>query len=126
MTPEVFEPCDPASLAAKLKWANGEGLAIAIRGAGTKQTWGAASSRTDVVLSTLGLNAPIDHVAGDLVATVPAGAALHAVNDVLRRERVKVELGSNGDADRTARHGQCHVHKTTCRCYGDRCGLAGT
>jgi glycolate oxidase FAD binding subunit len=87
MTPEVFEPCDAASLAAKLKWANGEGLAIAIRGAGTKQTWGAPSSRTDVVLSTLGLNTPIDHVAGDLVATVPAGAALDTVNDVLRRER---------------------------------------
>ena len=87
MTPEVFEPCDAASLAAKLKWANGEGLAIAIRGAGTKQTWGAPSSRTDVVLSTLGLNTPIDHVAGDLVATVPAGAALDSINDLLRREK---------------------------------------
>ena len=39
------------------------------------------------MLSTLGLNAPVDHVAGDLVATVPAGASLDAVNDVLRRER---------------------------------------
>jgi glycolate oxidase FAD binding subunit len=87
MTPEVFEPCDAASLAAKLKWANGEGLAIAVRGAGTKQTWGAPASRTDVVISTLGLDTPIDHVAGDLVATVPAGAALDGVNDVLRREK---------------------------------------
>ncbi len=39
------------------------------------------------MLSTLGLNAPADHVAGDLVATVSAGASLDAVNDVLRRER---------------------------------------
>jgi glycolate oxidase FAD binding subunit len=87
MPPEVLEPSDAATLAAKLKWANAEGLAVAVRGAGTKQAWGAPASRTDVVLSTLGLNAPIDHVAGDLVATVPAGAALDAVNDVLRREK---------------------------------------
>jgi glycolate oxidase FAD binding subunit len=87
VAPQVLEPDDAASLAAKLKWANAEGLAIAVRGAGTKQDWGAPASRADVVLSTLRLNAPVDHVAGDLVATVPAGATLDAVNDVLRRER---------------------------------------
>ncbi len=87
MAPEVLEPTDAASLAAKLKWANAQGLAVAVRGAGTKQAWGAPASRTDVVLSTLGLNSGVDHVAGDLVATVPAGATLVAVNDVLRREK---------------------------------------
>jgi glycolate oxidase FAD binding subunit len=87
MTPELVEPRDTAGVAAKLKWASTEGLAVAIRGAGTKQSWGAPVSRVDVVLSTLGLNAAVDHVAGDLVATVPAGASLAAVNDVLRRER---------------------------------------
>jgi glycolate oxidase FAD binding subunit len=84
---EVIEPADAADVAAKLKWANDEGLAIAVQGAGTKQDWGAPASRSDVVLSTLRLNAPVDHVAGDLVATVPAGAALDAVNDVLRLEK---------------------------------------
>lgn len=84
---DVIEPADAAGVAAKLKWANAEGLAIAVQGAGTKQDWGAPASRADVVLSTLRLNAPVDHVAGDLVATVPAGAALDAVNDVLRREK---------------------------------------
>src|SRR4051812_14473274 len=83
---ETFQPADAASLAATLKWANGEGLAVSVRGGGTKQGWSTAASRTDVVLSTLGLNAPADHVAGDLVATVPAGASLDAVNDLLRRE----------------------------------------
>ncbi len=87
MAPELLEPVDAASLAANLKWANAEGLAIAVRGAGTKQDWGAPASRADVVISTLRLNTPVDHVAGDLVATVPAGAALDAVNDVLRREK---------------------------------------
>jgi glycolate oxidase FAD binding subunit len=87
VAPELVQPSDAASLAAKLKWANAEGLAIAVQGAGTKQDWGAPASRADVVLSTLRLNEPVDHVAGDLVATVPAGAALDAVNNVLRLER---------------------------------------
>ena len=87
MALEVIEPADAAGVAAKLKWANAEGLAIAIQGAGTKQDWGTPASRADVVLSTRQLNGPVDHVAGDLVATVPAGAALDAVNDVLRREK---------------------------------------
>jgi glycolate oxidase FAD binding subunit len=87
MATETFQPADAAGVAAALKWANGEGLAVSVRGAGTKQSWSAPASRTDVVLSTLGLNAPADHVAGDLVATVSAGASLDAVNDVLRRER---------------------------------------
>lgn len=84
---DTFQPADAAGVAAKLKWANSESLAVSVRGAGTKQSWSGRPSRTDVVLSTLGLNAPADHVAGDLVATVSAGASLDAVNDVLRRER---------------------------------------
>ena len=55
----------------QVEGANDEGLAVSVRGAGTKQSWSARAGRTDVVLSTLGLNAPADHVAGDLVATVP-------------------------------------------------------
>jgi glycolate oxidase FAD binding subunit len=93
---ETLEPADAAGVAAKLKWANGEGLAVSIHGAGTKQSWGAQATRTDVVLSTLGLNAPPDHVAGDLVATVSAGASLDAVNDVLRRERQWLPLDPAG------------------------------
>lgn len=93
---ETFEPADAAGVAGKLKWANGEGFAVSIRGAGTKQSWGAQTTRTDVVLSTLGLNAPPDHVAGDLVATVSAGASLDAVNDVLRRERQWLPLDPAG------------------------------
>src|SRR5207247_2745185 len=42
---------------------------------------------SDVVLATTKLTAAVDHVAGDLVATVPAGASLDAVNAVLARER---------------------------------------
>ncbi|HUK36529.1 MAG TPA: FAD-binding oxidoreductase, partial [Vicinamibacterales bacterium] len=41
----------------------------------------------DVVVATTKLTAGIDHVPGDLVATVPAGVSLDALNDVLGRER---------------------------------------
>jgi glycolate oxidase FAD binding subunit len=84
---ELIEPGDAATVAATLKRAGAEGLAVAVRGAGTKDSWSGPASSADVILSTLGLNGPVDHVAGDLVATVPAGASLDAVNAVLRRER---------------------------------------
>ena len=96
MEPQLIEPGDAAGIAAKLKWANGQGLALTVRGAGTKQSWADSDSHADAVLSTLGLNAPVDHVAGDLVATVPAGASLDAVNDVLRRERQWLPLDPGG------------------------------
>jgi glycolate oxidase FAD binding subunit len=96
VAPPLVEPADAAGVAAELKRANGERLAVTIRGAGTKQSWGAPATDTDVVLSTLGLHAPVDHVAGDLVATVPAGVSLDAVNDVLRRERQWLPLDPPG------------------------------
>jgi glycolate oxidase FAD binding subunit len=92
----LVEPADAAGVAAELKRADGERLAVTIRGAGTKQSWGAPASHTDIVLSTLGLKAPVEHVAGDLVATAPAGASLDAVNDVLRRERQWLPLDPPG------------------------------
>jgi glycolate oxidase FAD binding subunit len=92
----LVEPADTAGVAAELKRADGERLAVTIRGAGTKQSWGAPASHTDIVLSTLGLKAPVEHVAGDLVATAPAGASLDAVNDVLRREQQWLPLDPPG------------------------------
>src|SRR5712692_10442888 len=82
----VLEPSNAATLAEMLGWANAQRLAVVPRGAGTKLQWGAAPLRVDVVLSTAGLNAPVDHCAGDLTATVPAGASLAAVNQIIGRE----------------------------------------
>jgi glycolate dehydrogenase FAD-binding subunit len=72
-----FAPADVAELVAKLQSAAGEGL-----------TFGIGRSSSDianVVLSLEHLNAPIEHSAGDLVATVAAGATLAEVNTLLRR-----------------------------------------
>jgi glycolate oxidase FAD binding subunit len=83
----VLEPSNAATLADMLGWANAQRLAVVPRGAGTKLQWGAAPLRVDVVLSTACLNAPVDHCAGDLTATVPAGASLATVNQIIGRER---------------------------------------
>jgi glycolate oxidase FAD binding subunit len=82
----VLEPRDAQTTAAMLRWADTERLSIGPRGGGTKLKWGQAPSRLDVILSTRRLNAPVDHCAGDLTATVPAGASLDLVNAVLRLE----------------------------------------
>jgi glycolate oxidase FAD binding subunit len=90
MAPRVFEPIDAAGVAAALQSAVAQNLAVTVRGGGTKSAQGATSgvalASAEAVLSTTRLTSAVDHVAGDLVATAPAGATLEAVNDVLRRE----------------------------------------
>jgi glycolate oxidase FAD binding subunit len=83
MATQVFEPADAAGVAAALQAASADSLSVVVRGAGTKFT----APTSDVVIATTRMTSGIDHVAGDLVATVPAGASLDAVNEVLRRER---------------------------------------
>ncbi len=83
MRPQILEPTDAAGVAAALHTANSDSLSVVVRGSGSKFT----PPPSDVVISTAKLTTGIDHVAGDLVATVPAGATLDAVNEVLRRER---------------------------------------
>jgi glycolate oxidase FAD binding subunit len=80
---QTVEPVDAAGVAAALLAASGDGLSIAVSGAGTKLS----APRADVVISTTRMTTRVDHVAGDLVATVPAGMSLDAVNETLRRER---------------------------------------
>jgi glycolate oxidase FAD binding subunit len=101
MSQRVVEPTDAAGVAAALQSAAAQSLAVIVRGGGTKSA--ARSARVasvdagptppieapphEMLLSTARLTAGIDHVAGDLVATVPAGATLDAVNSMLCRER---------------------------------------
>lgn len=82
----VLEPADVAMVGEMLRWANNDRLSIVVRGAGTKLSWGKPPSRLDALLSTLKLNSPIDHTAGDLTASLPAGATLADVNALLARE----------------------------------------
>ena len=80
----LFEPRDAQMAATMLAACTTDGLAVVVRGGGSKLTWG-RSPRTDAFLSTRLLSSPIEHYPGDLVATVPAGATLGEVNRVLGR-----------------------------------------
>src|SRR5215467_1600973 len=82
MSVQVIEPIDAAGVAAALSQASASGRSVVVRGAGTKL----ASRPSDVILSTARMTQGVDHVAGDLVATLPAGISLEAANEILRRE----------------------------------------
>jgi glycolate dehydrogenase FAD-binding subunit len=87
MAIRVLEPFDAPMAAAMLAESTREGAAVVPRGCGTKLSWGALPLQIDAFLSTRRLNVPIEHYAGDLVATVPAGSTLTEVNEVLAQER---------------------------------------
>ena len=82
MPPQVYEPTDAPGVAAVLQAASLDRLGVFVRGAATK----IAPPPCDVILSTAKLTPAVDHVAGDLVATLPAGMPLDQANEVLRRE----------------------------------------
>lgn len=86
----VAVPATGEGLAAVLTRASSAGLAVRVRGGGTKQDWGAPGEKIDLLLSTAGLTAVVEHRHGDLTATVEAGATLTAVNAVLAAHRQRL------------------------------------
>jgi glycolate dehydrogenase FAD-binding subunit len=96
MSPTLLEPRDVQAAAAMLAQATTDGVAVVPRGSGTKLSWGGVTTRVDAFMSTRLLNSPIQHFAGDLVATLPAGATLAEVNAVLSRERQWLPLDPSG------------------------------
>ncbi len=69
----VVRPTTTAEVAAVMRVAHDCGLAVVPRGSGTKIGWGAAPERLDVVLELSGLDALVEHAAGDLITIVGAG-----------------------------------------------------
>ncbi len=81
----IVEPSDTERLASTLAWAARENLRVVVRGGGTKLEWGPSPTAVDLILSTVRLNALVDHRHGDLTATVQAGAKLGEVNRQLKQ-----------------------------------------
>ncbi|HWC35886.1 MAG TPA: FAD-binding oxidoreductase [Mycobacteriales bacterium] len=73
---ELFRPTSVERLAEMLTTTAADGRSVGIRGAGSKETWGAVGVAPDAVISTRGLDRIVEHAAGDLVVTVEAGVAL--------------------------------------------------
>lgn len=76
----VVEPSTVEEVSATLTWASTTGLAVVLRGSGTKDTWGRPPRPVDVLLRTGRLQKVIAHEASDLTATVEAGARLADIN----------------------------------------------
>jgi glycolate oxidase FAD binding subunit len=82
----ALEPGDARTAAAMLQWASREGLTVVPRGSGTKLR-SREARRADLALSTARLTSGVDHRAGDLTATLPAGGTLETMNGLLAHER---------------------------------------
>lgn len=74
--PDLFRPTSIERLSEMLATASAEGRTVGVRGAGSKETWGAVGAAPDVLLSTRGLDRVVEHAAGDLVVSAEAGVAL--------------------------------------------------
>ncbi len=72
----ALEPLDANETASMLADAGRQGLTLVPRGSGTKLGWTRNAAASDTYLSTTRINAPVQHFAGDLVATIPGGATL--------------------------------------------------
>jgi glycolate oxidase FAD binding subunit len=72
----VVKPRDEEGVAAVLRYASSEGLAVIPRGGGTQLDCGAPPRRADIILSLARLSGLIEHAPQDLTFTVRAGTPL--------------------------------------------------
>jgi glycolate oxidase FAD binding subunit len=79
----VVTPDSEDAVATVCALAQREGLALVVRGAGTKQGWGRPPRRCDAVLETALLRGVVEHAPGDLVCTVRAGTTLDELRGAL-------------------------------------------
>ncbi len=85
-------PESTADLADAMRAVEADDARVSIRGAGTKQGWGALSRETSVVIETTRLARVIEHATGDLVLTVEAGARLTDVQNAVAAHGQRLAL----------------------------------
>jgi len=100
----VLAPADAAEVAEVLRHATAHGLAVRVRGGGTKPEWGPAPTRVDAILSTERLARVIDHAPGDMTCVAEAGlrlADLQAAIADVTTHRQRLMLDPPGRAEAT-------------------------
>ncbi len=78
----VVEPDSQEQVASILHWANENAVAVMPRGHGTKSGWGVQPAALDLVVWLRRMNRVLEHVSGDMTATVEPGCT---VADLQRR-----------------------------------------
>jgi glycolate oxidase FAD binding subunit len=69
----VARPASTSETSALMRACHERGVAVVVRGTGSKLTWGTPPTRLDVVLETGAMDALVEHAHGDLIATAQAG-----------------------------------------------------
>ncbi|GAA1251195.1 FAD-binding oxidoreductase [Oryzihumus leptocrescens] len=77
----VASPGSTAETSAVMRVAAVHDLAVVVRGAGNRLTWGAPPERCDLLVDSTRMDAVVEHASGDLVVVVQAGCRL----DVLQQ-----------------------------------------
>ncbi|NUR79125.1 MAG: FAD-binding oxidoreductase [Dermatophilaceae bacterium] len=116
----VVRPHSTQETAAVVRAAAAHGLTVVPRGAGTKLTWGAAPESADVILDTTGLDAVVEHAAGDLICVVGAGCPLESLQSDLGAAGQRLGIddrrgGTVGGAVATAATGPMRLHHGSVR-----------
>ena len=83
----VCEPENEQAVARVLAFAQGEKLAVVVRGGGTQLNYGFPPRRADILLSTCHLTRVLEHAPHDLTVTVEAGLTLSALQETLASAR---------------------------------------
>ena len=98
----VLTPRDAAEVSTLLEAATKTGLALVVRGGGTKTNWRPTPVRCDAILSTAALAGIVDRQAGDMTLVAQAGTPLAALQadvtgDATHRQRLMLD-GVGGEA----------------------------
>ena len=88
----VALPGSTEEAAAVLRVAAEHELAVVPRGGGSRLGWGTPPSRCDVLVDMAGMDAVLEHAAGDLVARLQAGARMGDVADLLATAGQEIAL----------------------------------
>ena len=88
----VAAPGSTEEAAAVVRAAAAEGLALVVRGAGTKLGWGAPPRRLDLIVDTHRLDRVVEHAAGDLVVIAQPGVTLAALGERLAGDRQRLAV----------------------------------
>ncbi|WP_298751169.1 FAD-binding oxidoreductase [uncultured Serinicoccus sp.] len=83
----VARPASAQETSALLRTCSAHGLAVVVRGHGSKLGWGRPPERVDVVLETGAMAQLVEHSRGDLVATAGAGMPLSRLRHLLAGAR---------------------------------------
>ena len=79
----VARPTSAQETSGLLRACSAHGLAVVVRGHGSKLEWGRPPERVDVILETGGMAGLVEHARGDLVATAGAGMPLTRLRHLL-------------------------------------------